>query len=58
MPRRKIGEENVRKIIKSNNGAYLISLPIEYVRQLKWQDNQQLKVLLNGKKLIIEDWQK
>ena len=59
MPRRKIGERNIRKLTKmSKGGSFGITLPIEMVRKLKWRERQKLTVRLYGKKIIIEDWEK
>jgi len=57
MGRRKIEERNIRKLTKLAGGAsYGITLPIEYVRELKWRERQKLVVRKVGKRLIIEDW--
>ncbi len=38
MTRRKLDERNIRKITKMAGGAsYGITLPIEYIRELKWK---------------------
>lgn len=56
MGRRKIGNERVRSIQKSN-GSYLVSLPIDLVRELGWQHKQRVTIELSGRtKLIISDY--
>lgn len=55
MSRRKLSEENIRNIQKSNR-SYYVTLPIEYIRTLKWQDRQKIIVKKEGKRLVIEDW--
>ncbi|HVS58702.1 MAG TPA: hypothetical protein VHD60_03110 [Candidatus Saccharimonadales bacterium] len=56
MGRRKLGDEKVRNIQKSN-GSYLVSIPIELMRQLGWRERQRVVVARYGKnKLVIEDY--
>jgi antitoxin component of MazEF toxin-antitoxin module len=56
MPRRKAGKENTRRL-QANKGSYLVSIPISLIRDLRWQDGQQVVVRKYGKnKLIISDW--
>jgi len=57
MARREIGKEHIRNIQKSKR-SYYVSLPINYVRELGWQERQKLVVRKVGKKLVIEDWEK
>jgi len=52
----KIGLESVRKLNKIGGGSYFITIPISYVRELKWREKQKVVVKKRGKKLIIEDW--
>jgi hypothetical protein len=50
---------NIRKLTKVASGtSYGITLPIEYIREFKWQEHQKLNIRKVGKKLIIEDWEK
>jgi hypothetical protein len=56
MGRRKIGNERVRSIQKSN-GSYLVSLPIDLVRELGWQHKQRVTITRSGSgKLTITDY--
>lgn len=56
MGRRKIGKEKIRSIQKSN-GSYMVSIPIDLVRELGWQERQRVVVELSGKtKLTISDY--
>ena len=58
MGRNRFEERNVRKLTKIAGGtSYAVTLPIDYVREFKWQDRQKLVVHKSGKKLIIEDWE-
>jgi antitoxin component of MazEF toxin-antitoxin module len=60
MARRRLKDRNIRNLGKIGNGSYMVTLPIEYVRELKWQDNQKVTVELDkkAKRLIIKDWKK
>jgi bifunctional DNA-binding transcriptional regulator/antitoxin component of YhaV-PrlF toxin-antitoxin module len=56
MGRRKIGDEKIRNIQKSN-GSYLVSIPIELMRQLGWRERQRVVITRSGRgKLVIEDF--
>ena len=35
-----------------------LTLPIQFLRKLKWRDRQKVVVTLRGKKLTIKDWKK
>lgn len=52
----KAGEHNVRVLQKNNTGSYSVSLPVEVIRALKWQQGQKLTVEKRGKTLVIQDW--
>jgi len=57
--RRDIDERNIRKITKTGRGqSFSVTLPIEFVRQLKWREKQKVVIKKSGSKLIIEDWKK
>ncbi len=55
---RRAGEQSVRNITQNKTGTYSVTLPIEYVRELKWQQGQKVVVSLRGNKMVIEDWKK
>jgi antitoxin component of MazEF toxin-antitoxin module len=56
MGRRKIGQEKIRNIQKSN-GSYMVSIPIELMRQLGWRERQKVFITRSGRgKLVIEDF--
>jgi antitoxin component of MazEF toxin-antitoxin module len=56
MGRRKIGQEKIRNIQKSN-GSYLVSIPIELMRELGWVERQRVVITRSGRgKLVIEDY--
>ncbi|MDP3880558.1 MAG: hypothetical protein Q8Q32_00020 [bacterium] len=56
MGRKKVENRNTRNLQKSR-GSYSISLPIDFIRSLGWQERQKLVVKKIGKKLQIEDWE-
>jgi hypothetical protein len=49
----KAGQQNKRVLQKNNTGTYTVSLPIELVRDLKWQVGQKLILEKRGKNIII-----
>lgn len=53
---RTAGKQHIRTVQKTNTGTYTISLPIELVRKLRWQERQRVTVRRSGNKLVIEDW--
>lgn len=43
MPRKPLEQRNIRKLTKVGNGkTYSVTLPIEMVRKLKWQQRQKV----------------
>lgn len=59
MPRRKLEQNNIRKLTKIGGGrSYSITLPISFIRELGWKERQKLKVDFNkSKKTIrVKDW--
>ncbi len=55
--RRKLEDKNIRKILR-NGDSYAITLPIEMVRKLGWAKKQKVRVELDRKRIVIEDWKK
>jgi len=60
MPRRKLEDRNVRKLMKIGGRSYMLTLPIEFIRELDWQEAQKLLLEFNkkNKSIIIKDWKK
>ena len=60
MPRRKLEDRNIRKVKKTTRGSYSFTAPIEFIRELKWRDNQKVVMELDrrGGRIIIKDWKK
>lgn len=52
----KSDEQQIRKLTKNDSGTYSVTLPIELVRELRWQVGQQVVVKRRGKRIVIEDW--
>jgi len=61
MARRKLEQKNIRKLTKIGGGrSYGVTLPISYIRELKWRERQKLVVELDKrrKSIKIKDWEK
>ena len=58
MPRRSLLERNIRKIIRGSRGSYILTLPKEFIKELKWQGKQKVVCELDKKqkKIVIKDW--
>lgn len=56
MARQKLQNRNVRKLVRTSGGSITVTLPIEYIRELKWRDGQKVVVKKSGSRLVIEDW--
>ena len=50
--------ENIRKISKTGEYSYYVTIPREYISELKWRKGQKVTVKKVGSKLIVEDWNK
>ncbi|KKU94477.1 MAG: hypothetical protein UY26_C0001G0029 [Candidatus Jorgensenbacteria bacterium GW2011_GWA1_48_13] len=55
MGRRIITEENIRKIQKVSR-SYYVTLPMEIVREFKWETGKEVLVEKRGREIIIKDW--
>ena len=53
----KAGEQSVRTLQKNNTGTYTVSVPLELIRQLKWQAGQKVTLEKRGKTIVITDWE-
>jgi antitoxin component of MazEF toxin-antitoxin module len=58
MTRRKLDEENVRKLTRVGETSLAVTIPKEIVQKLKLRERQKVKITLSGKKIIIKDWKK
>lgn len=57
MPKRTVTNTRTHKIGKTGGKSYIVTLPVEFVRHLKWQDGQKINITLEGKQIILEDWE-
>ena len=56
MARRKMSKRSIRNIQKSQR-TYYVTLPIEIMQELGWQERQKVVVKKYGKgKVLIQDW--
>ena len=57
MGRRSIENNSIRNLQKTAGGkTYIVSLPIEVVRELEWKVKQKLEVKKYGDGILITDW--
>ena len=55
--KRRIEDRNTRKLYK-HSASYALTLPIEIIRELGWQENQKVVIKKKGNGIYIEDWEK
>lgn len=59
MANRGSDERHIRKLGKTGGGkTYMLTVPIEYVRQLGWKEGQKLSVLIDDDRLVVSDYRK
>lgn len=58
MGRQKDGDNPVRKITKLGSGSYTVTIPIDIIRKLRWQDRQKVVVEEEYGIVSIKDWEK
>jgi bifunctional DNA-binding transcriptional regulator/antitoxin component of YhaV-PrlF toxin-antitoxin module len=57
MTRRKTEASHIRSLTKVSGGtSYSVTIPIEYIRKMKWRAKQKLEVKLYQDRIIIRDW--
>ena len=57
MTRRKNEENHIRSLTKISGGtSYAVTIPMEYIRKLKWKAKQKLEVKYFQDRIIIRDW--
>jgi hypothetical protein len=57
MGRKKIENRNIRNLQKTGGGAtYMVTLPIEIIRDLGWKSKQKLQINKHGEGILIRDW--
>ena len=45
-----------RKILMTGNYTYLVTLPKEWVKQLKWRAKQAVELELKGETIVVRDF--
>jgi len=58
MTRRKMRNRNIRKITRIGDSSLGVTLPVEFLKELKWREKQKVVIKKRGKNLIISDWEK
>jgi len=58
MARRKIEEQNIRKLTRVGNQSISVTLPIDIVRELGWKEKQKVVVKRIKGGMEIRDWRK
>lgn len=58
MTKRTLSHTRTHKLTVVGGKSYSVTLPIEFVRHLKWKERQKLDITLDGKRLVIKDWEK
>jgi len=53
-----LSNTRTHKLTISGGKNYVLVLPVEFVRHLKWKERQKLNITIKGEQLIIEDWKK
>lgn len=56
MARNKKKDGVTRKITKTGDYTYYVTIPREYIETLGWRCKQKVEVKLTGKKVVIEDF--
>ena len=57
MGRRSLEDRQIRSLQKTAGGStYMITLPIELIRELGWKSKQKLVVKKHGDGLLVKDW--
>jgi antitoxin component of MazEF toxin-antitoxin module len=53
----KSASSNIRKLTKQGKASIAVTLPLDFVRKLKWKEKQKVVVVLKGKTLTVKDWE-
>lgn len=55
MARRKADEINIRSLMVTAGGSsFMMTLPIQMIRELEWQNGEKLSLKLKGDKIIVQ----
>lgn len=59
MARRTLQDKNIRKLTRIGGGKSIsVTIPIDFIRELRWRERQKVVVSKRGKEIVIKDWQK
>ncbi|MFH1956209.1 MAG: hypothetical protein ABIJ28_00985 [Patescibacteria group bacterium] len=58
MARRKLENKNIRKISRIGNRSLGVTIPVDFLRQLRWREKQKVVVKKVHGGVIIRDWKK
>ncbi len=58
MARRRVEQENIRKLTKLGKTSLAVTIPARILNTLGWKKKQKVVVSLQGKKVVTEDWKK
>ncbi len=50
--------EPIRKITKTGNYTYYVTIPKSLINELGWQERQKVVVERKGATLVVRDWKK
>ncbi len=52
---KRIEDRNIRKLYKHSK-SYAVTIPVEIIRELGWQERQKVEFKRVGRRIVIEDW--
>lgn len=55
MARRSFEERNIRVLFRFAKRSIALTLPIEVIRDLGWQEHQRVRVRKAGRRIVIEE---
>ena len=58
MGRRRESKSHIRKLTKTGNYTYHVTIPKRDIDKLGWRDKQKLVVKRKNGKITIQDWKK
>ena len=48
--------EDVRKLTVTGGKTYYVTIPREFIKELKWRKGQRLVIRKEGEKVVLEDF--
>ncbi len=58
MNRSRTSSQPIRKLTKSGGNSYYVTIPLDYIRNLKWHKRPTLVIEQKGEEIVIKDWKK